>query len=100
MPRVKPIVGIDKVVHLCMYAGFAFLCLWGYRKQFISNGKEYKKRALHIALVVSIAYGGLTELMQEYLVPLRIGDWRDFIADCIGTLLGVTFFYLFYRHKK
>ena len=100
LPKQKPIFGLDKIAPLLMYLGFAFLCLWGYRKQFISNGKEYKKRAMHIALVVSIAYGGLTELMQEYLVPLRIGDWRDFIADCIGTLLGVTFFYLFYRHKK
>ena len=99
-PRVKPIVGLDKVVHLCMYAGFAFLCLWGYRKQFVSNGVEYQKKAVHLALIISIAYGGLTELMQEYLVPSRTGDWIDFLADGIGTLLGVTLFYFFYRQKK
>jgi VanZ family protein len=100
LPRVKPVVGLDKVVHLLMYAVFAFLCLWGYRKQFITNGKAYHKKALFLALVISIAYGGLTELMQEYFVPLRTGDWIDFLADIIGTLLGVTIFYLFYRHKK
>ena len=100
LPRVKPVVGLDKVVHLLMYAVFAFLCLWGYRKQFITNGKAYHKKALLLALVISIAYGGLTELMQEYFVPLRTGDWIDFLADVIGTLLGVTIFYLFYRHKK
>jgi len=99
-PRVKPVVGLDKVVHLCMYAGFAFLCLWGYRKQFISNGVKYKRKAILLAIVISIAYGGLTELMQEYLVPTRTGDWVDFLADSIGTLLGVTIFYLFYRRKK
>ena len=83
-----------------MYAGFAFLCLWGYRKQFISSGITYKRKAILLAIVISIAYGGLTELMQEYLVPSRTGDWVDFLADGIGTLLGATIFYLFYRNKK
>ena len=100
LPHVKPIVGLDKVVHLLMYAAFAFLCLWGYRKQFISNGQAYQKKALLIATVISILYGGLTEIMQEYLVPSRTGDWFDFLADSIGTLLGAFVFHLFYRHKK
>ena len=99
-PRVKPVVGIDKVVHLLMYAGFAFACLWGYRKQFVSNGSAYRKKAIILALVISIAYGGLTEIMQEYLVPKRTGDWMDFLADSIGTGIGVLIFYLFFRRKK
>ena len=99
-PRVKPVVGIDKVVHLLMYAGFAFACLWGYRKQFVSNGSAYRKKAILLALVISIAYGGLTEIMQEYLVPKRTGDWLDFLADSIGTGIGVLIFYLFFRRKK
>ena len=99
-PRVKPVVGLDKVAHICMYAAFAFACLWGYRKQFVSNGIEYKKRAILLAVVISIAYGGLTELMQEYLVPSRTGDWFDLLADSVGTLIGALLFHLFFRHKK
>ena len=99
-PRVKPVVGIDKVVHLLMYAGFAFACLWGYRKQFVSNGSAYRKKAIILALVISIAYGGLTEIMQEYLVPGRIGDRFDFLADSIGTLVGIVIFAIFFRRKK
>lgn len=99
-PRVKPIVGLDKVAHFLMYACFAFACIWGYRKQFVTNGIAYKKRALLLTLAISITYGGLTELMQEYFVPMRTGDWIDFLADSIGTLLGLLVFYLFYRHKK
>ena len=99
-PRVKPIVGMDKVVHVLMYAGFAFLCLWGYRRQFIDNGKSYRKKALRLAVIISIAYGGITELMQEFLVPSRTGDWFDFASDSFGTLVGASFFHLFYRHKK
>ncbi len=99
-PHAKPLVGLDKVAHLCMYAGFAFACLWGYRKQFVDNGIDYQKKALLIAIVISIAYGGLTELMQEFLVPSRTGDWFDFLADSIGTLVGAAIFHLFFRKKK
>ena len=54
-------MGLDKVVHLLMYATFAFLCLWGYRQQFISNGKDYRIKALALTAVISILYGGLTD---------------------------------------
>ena len=100
-PRVKPAIGLDKVAHVLMYAGFAYACLWGYRKQFVSNGLAYKKRAILLTISISIAYGGLTEIMQETITVLRrSGDWRDLIADSIGTLIGVLIFYLFFRHKK
>ena len=99
-PSVKPVVGMDKVVHILMYTCFAFLCIWGYRKQFIANGKDYRIKALALAAIISILYGGLTEIMQEHLVPLRTGDWYDFLADCAGTLLGISVFYLFFRKKK
>ena len=100
-PRVKPALGLDKVAHVIMYAGFAFACLWGYRKQFVSNGLAYQKRAILLTTLISIAYGGLTEIMQETITVLhRSGDWRDLIADSIGTGLGVLIFYLFFRSKK
>lgn len=91
---------MDKVAHMLMYAAFAFLCIWGYRRQFVENGAAYRKKAILLALLVSIAYGGLTELMQEFLVPTRTGDWFDFLADSIGTGIGMLIFYLFFRHKK
>ena len=100
LPHVKPVVGLDKVVHLFMYAFFAFACLWGYRQQFVSNSKAYRKKALLLAAVISISYGGLTEILQEYLVPGRTGDCFDFLADCVGTLVGVAIFAIFFRRKK
>ena len=99
-PHVKPIVGLDKAVHFLMYACFAFACIWGYRQQFIANGAAYQKKALLLTLAISIAYGGLTELLQEFLVPKRTGDWLDFLADSLGTVFGVLIFYLLCRHQK
>ena len=83
-----------------MYTAFAFLCLWGYRKQFVSNGIQYRKKAIILAIIIGIAYGGLTEIIQENLVPSRTGDWYDFLADGIGTGVGALIFYLFFHRKK
>ena len=100
LPRVKPTIGIDKVVHTFMYAGFAYACLWGYRKQFVSNGLVYRRKAIILTVIISIIHGSLTELMQEYFIPKRSGDWFDFLSDIIGMGIGVLVFYLFFRRKK
>ena len=100
LPHAKPVIGLDKLAHMFMYAGFAFACLWGYREQFVSRGLAYKKKAIILALIIGIAYGGLTELMQKFFVEGRKGDWIDFLADSLGTGLGVLIFYLFFKRKK
>ena len=100
-PHVKPAIGLDKVVHICMYAGFAFLCIWGYRQPYKERDDHYRKKALILAGIISILYGGLTELMQETITVLhRTGSWYDLIADAIGTILGISVFYVFFRKKK
>ena len=99
-PRVKPVLGVDKVVHVIMYATFAFLCIWGYRSPYIAKDKARRIKALALTVIISIAYGGLTEIIQEHLIPTRTGDWFDFLADGIGTLLGISVFGLIFRKKK
>ena len=99
-PPVKPIDGLDKVVHALMYAAFAFACLWGYRQQIGANDSAYRKKAMLVAATVGIALGCATELMQEYLVTSRSGDWLDLLADGIGTASGILLFSLFMRRKK
>ena len=97
-PKVKPMIGLDKVAHMLMYMGFAFATLWGYRKPFVERGKDYQKKALWITLAISILYGALTEVMQETLIPTRTGSYYDWIADIIGGVLGVGLFYFLFRN--
>ena len=99
-PHVKPIIGLDKVVHILMYATFAFLCIWGYRQPYTERDDNYRKKALRLTCIISILYGGLTELIQETLIPTRTGSWFDLLADAIGSILGISIFYLFFREKK
>lgn len=99
-PHVKPAIGLDKLAHLLMYAGFTFLCLWGYRIPFREKGRKYRTRALWIALAIGIVYGALTEIMQETLIPSRTGSIYDWIADIIGSAFGVLFAQIFLRDRN
>lgn len=96
-PKVKPIIGLDKIAHMIMYLGFAYITLWGYRKPYQENGKAYQRKALWLVLAISIGFGALTEIMQETLVPSRTGSVYDWIADVIGSILGVAIYYFFHR---
>ena len=99
-PKVKPALGLDKVAHLLMYAGFAYVSLWGYRKPYQENGKSYQSKALWIVLAISIVFGALTEVMQEHFVPGRIGSVYDWIADVLGGAVGVAAFSFFHRKRN
>lgn len=100
IPKVKPALGLDKIAHLLMYAGFAFATLWGYREPFQQQGARYRRKACWLTLLISIVFGALTEIMQEAFVPGRIGSIYDWIADLIGSILGVVLFYFLYRNRN
>ena len=97
LPRVKPVLGVDKVIHLFMYLGFAFLCLWGYRKPYQEREKAFRRKACLLTLAIGILYGALTEVMQETLVPGRVGSVYDWLADLIGCVMGVLLFVFLYQ---
>lgn len=99
-PHVKPIIGIDKVIHMLMYAIFTFAIIWGYREAFRERGKAYRKKLLWITLGIGVAYGGLTEIMQETLIPSRTGSVYDWIADIIGSLFGAIIAYFFIHDRN
>ena len=64
---------------------------------YLEQGKAYRRKALLVVLAISIAYGALTEIMQEQLIPKRTGSVYDWIADLVGSLLGTLLFYFLYR---
>lgn len=78
--------GFDKLVH----CGFFFLVIvftvTGYIRQQDRHGLSYK--ALLLFVLAAIAYGGLIELLQEYVFTWRDGGWDDLFADCVGTGMG------------
>lgn len=94
----------DKVVHLGIFGVQAYLIMWGFKPQYFSK----KQRYLFIggATVITILYGMLTEVLQNYVFFGRDGNWFDFLADALGAFFGLLAYYLLNirniapKHKK
>ncbi len=95
-------LGPDKIVHFILFGLLAFLLLWGYRKKTVSENTLCLKKRFILTLIISIAYGGLTEILQKHVFINRYGSLYDFIADAIGCVIGVLAFnfYLKFFLKK
>lgn len=74
----------DKIVHLFIFSVFTFLLISGFRKE--GNPGFVISYAILITLAISLGIGGATELLQGWLIPGRTADWKDFLADTVGTL--------------
>ena len=85
-------ISLDKVGHLVVYGLFSMLLLWA----FTQNRKlTLEKKAVIIALGISIVYGIGMEVIQYTFFPGRFFEIPDIIANIIGSFLGL---YLFKRY--
>ncbi len=81
---------IDKIVHLGMFLVFGVLLSYGLYLQ--KNPWYVHKYYGSITVLLGIIYGGLTELLQHYVLNMRSGTWTDFLANLFGTIFGVFIF--------
>jgi len=84
----------DKIAHFGMFFILSFL-VW--RGMQIKNFLPLNYRFLFVFLML-IAYGGLTELAQDWLTKTRHSELLDFLTDIVGALFGL-FFYLIVANK-
>ena len=87
--------GADKCAHTLMYLLLAAVMLWDCRR----DGWHKRVVAL-IVFIVSIGYGGLIEILQEQFFYPRTGDWLDWLADCIGSAVGIGLSYFVWKHRR
>lgn len=75
----------DKWAHFLMYGGLTAVILFDKNYTNIKQGKV----SLPLWIVgFPILYGGIMEILQEYCTNgNRSGDWLDFIANSIGSVL-------------
>ena len=77
----------DKIVHFVMYFIFSFVLF----VDLTNNTRLQKKQIFLIILLLSFIIGGIIELIQNYFIPMRSGDWFDLLADLTGSLMFVFF---------
>ncbi len=82
----------DKIVHFTLFFVFCLFML-----------KPLKKLQLKhylLAPLFSIALSGMLEIVQHVLSRTRNSSIYDFVANALGVIAAVLFFYLFVANHK
>jgi len=87
----------DKIKHFAAYLILAFLLSLNLHFQ----GKWNKIAANYLILtfIICTTYGVLDELHQIF-IPNRFAEFYDWLADLLGSIIGVFFGYVFIRLIK
>lgn len=93
LPNIPLFPGADKIIHTCMYLGFAWLASWAMHA-------EIKHRWYYLIILFSISWGATMEVFQ-YLMHLgRSFEFYDMVSNSIGTLIGVSIYILMAQQKR
>jgi len=68
---------LDKVAHLTVFGGLAFLMVSGFRG------------ARLLLCFVSVAMAGVVDEAHQWFIPGRHADWGDLAADVVAAATGV-----------
>lgn len=71
-------IGLDKIVHFILFAGWTSLLLRSFRP------------TVAFAILTGLAFGVLIELCQQLLPFNRTFDWWDVVADAAGIVAGLV----------
>lgn len=81
------LLSVDKLVHAFMFCVLVYLWFLSFSKtQAITNQITF------FVVLLSVAYGGLLEIMQSTIFSERSGDWFDFMANALGCFIGRVLF--------
>lgn len=90
---------IDKLEHMVVFAILGFLMVYGFQRRYAAIGILPSTRMLWTFVLVSIAFGGFTEILQGLFFPTRFADVFDFIADSLGGVLGTILGNLYFKYR-
>ena len=83
----------DKLVHIVLFGLLMLSCTVALRKQ--TRIAWAQKNAMVIALLFSVVYGSVIEVVQSFMVQDRTGELYDVLANGIGAFLGILFFSIY-----
>lgn len=81
---LKSLHANDKLMHCAAFSGLAFLLAWAIPKHLFG-----RIPSLLLAAIITMTYAVVDEWTQAF-VPNRTPDVKDFLADCVGMILGFT----------
>ena len=81
-------------MHSLIYFVSAGLIYLGFVRYNLSNAVT--GRVLVIIIVICTLVGAVVEVLQHYWVENRNGDWQDFLANTLGSLVCVLLLRVFH----
>ncbi|MBB1138332.1 VanZ family protein [Myroides sp. WP-1] len=88
----------DKVAHFTFY--FVFSLVWFLFKNKKNATRKTKIRTGIVIFTIATFLGGYIEICQYYFTESRSAEWADFIANSLGSAIGILFGLLITTHKK
>tara|TARA_R110001599_G_scaffold171357_2_gene362498 strand:- start:13212 stop:13580 length:369 start_codon:yes stop_codon:yes gene_type:complete len=89
------LLSYDKIAHLGVFGILSFLVLWGKRNN--KDKARLENKYLLNSLTICVVYGLVLESLQS-VVPGRMTDIYDLLANTIGAIAGVVVFSTFMKH--
>ena len=77
---------VDKLIHFFLFAILGGCYYWTLSHILIKT--RFYSWVFFIALLAGTGVAGGTELVQEYLLDYRRGEWTDFYFDVLGVSAG------------
>jgi VanZ family protein len=83
----------DKIIHFFLFLVLEFFLLYDKKKY------PFKNRSTNsfLMVIMAVAYGGFTEIIQSTIINERKGSWVDFIFDCCGIGSAYIAYYIYGR---
>lgn len=78
----------DKIIHFGIYFVLTSLMCLGFSRYNFKN--PISRELMGRIILISLSLGGIAELIQEYAVPSRFGDWLDFLANTLGVIASAA----------
>ena len=75
-----------------MYLVLALVMMWDNKKVGLKTSYSWV-----IVVLFSAIFGGFIEILQEQFFYPRTGDWMDWLADCIGVVVGGIIWLIGYK---
>jgi VanZ family protein len=93
-----PMNDFDKLVHFLMFLGLSGAAFFDNTSYF--RRATSKRSIFYGSFLLPFLLGGLIEIIQEYVVHYRTGDWMDFFFDTVGIATGAVICLLINRFLK
>lgn len=99
LPGTQSFLGVDKIVHALLFAGFGGLWLRGLCPPASEQVRSCFRRRAGIFFVVGVLFAAATEVYQHLLPIRRLADPYDVTANLVGFTAAFVGYYVYHVRR-